>query len=555
MRFVTVILISMTGAGSASALAANQVLVLSGGGSPASNHYSQFLQTRSVFRHLKGRLTDPVDVYFGAGNQPGVTAAMADVHKTEHDEEGDYERYLVGEIEGNHAATKTNVREYFQNRLRSPLDTFFLVVSDHGMPNEKSAEPDGRYSNNCIDLWSAGVENGSVIETGSFQDARCLSKNELRDLLATNLKAKRTVFAMSQCFSGGFHQMSVDEKNGYPKANPAVCGFTAVTHDTWASGCSPDVDGPTYQGYERSFTEQLTGFDYVREKKLRSPRASFAEAHEAALLEDLAVDIPLATSDYFLWRWALRLQDPKFIARNHGDVARAREAFTRAANFQLDLKSPAFTARKKLFLRMKEVILARSPELRPAIGLPVEALAANLNAISSQMTQLESDFERYDAEADKLYEQYAFELWLRQYERGSTLALTAEEYEIEAMILKSRGTLTPVEKLTPVLWARDPAKAERVAQYLADRETRILDYALTNGDLTSASRLRRLDELDAVTQDLGDELDYLAKEHGLSRRMLIYRQVLGAWAALEALGDQEALAELSGLLECERTRL
>lgn len=553
MSFLAAFLLSLSPLSPAQA--ANQVLVLSGGGYPSSNHYSQYLQTRSVYRHLKRTLPHPVDVLFGAGNQPGVTAAIADVHKIEHGGATEYSSYLVGEIEGNRAATKANVLDYFRNRVRSPLDTFFLLVSDHGTPNEKSAEEDGRYSNNCIDLWNSEVHNGSLAEIGSFQETRCLSKNELLGLLAKNVKAKRRVFAMSQCFSGGFHQMSVDDSGDYPKANSAICGFTAVTHDTWASGCSPDVDGPTYQGYERSFTEQLTGFDYVREKTLRPARASFREAHEAAVLEDLAVDIPLATSDYYLWRWALRLEDSFFLPRTGGDAGRARELYARASDFQADAADPAFASRKALFLKMKEAILARFPEMKPALGLPVRALQARVNALDDRMARLEEEFGRYNDEADAVYEQYAFDLWLRQYERGSSLALTAEEFEIESQILRSRGTFDPATSLVPLLYAKDPEKAARVAAYLAEREDRILDYALTNGDLASAARLRRLDELDLKAQDLGDELDALSKEHGLARRMLIYRQILGAWAALESLGDREALAELAGLQECESTKL
>jgi hypothetical protein len=41
--------------------------------------------------------------------------------------------------------------------------------------------------------------------------------------------------------------------------------------------------------------------------------------------------------------------------------------------------------------------------------------------------------------------------------------------------------------------------------------------------------------------------------HGHLRRILIYRQVLGAWAALDKMKDRQALGELKGLLDCERT--
>jgi hypothetical protein len=47
--------------------------------------------------------------------------------------------------------------------------------------------------------------------------------------------------------------------------------------------------------------------------------------------------------------------------------------------------------------------------------------------------------------------------------------------------------------------------------------------------------------------------DFNEKMHGHLRRILIYRQALGAWAALDKMKDRQALDELKGLLECEST--
>jgi hypothetical protein len=47
--------------------------------------------------------------------------------------------------------------------------------------------------------------------------------------------------------------------------------------------------------------------------------------------------------------------------------------------------------------------------------------------------------------------------------------------------------------------------------------------------------------------------DLNEKMQGHLRRVLIYRQALGAWVALDKMKDGAALGELKGLLDCEST--
>ncbi|HEX4925762.1 MAG TPA: hypothetical protein VFV50_16835, partial [Bdellovibrionales bacterium] len=251
---------------SAAATAADKYYVLSGGDTPAGNHYSQYLQTKALYDYLHELRGPHVRVSFGSGQRPDQNVTLADVHRSVTSPAGyRLSKTLPGIIANNEPATAANVKKYFDSgamQSQQAGDTFFLLVSDHGMPNRnESGDKDKTYSDNCINLWAFDVLAGDEFKQRPF-DERCLSRSELEKLLATKVRAKKTVFAMSQCYSGGFHQMSVKSSGGYPVANPAICGYTAVTPDTWASGCTPDADGPSYQGYERSLTEQITGIDF-----------------------------------------------------------------------------------------------------------------------------------------------------------------------------------------------------------------------------------------------------------------------------------------------------
>ncbi len=124
------------------AYATNHVLVLSGGNDPSANHYSQFLQTRLLSEELKNILApNEVSVMFGAGNNEVTPNIMADVNRKVTEGTETYLKMEFGAIPGNVSATKSNVLAFLDStdiaRLSSS-DTFFLFVSDHGMPNKNN---------------------------------------------------------------------------------------------------------------------------------------------------------------------------------------------------------------------------------------------------------------------------------------------------------------------------------------------------------------------------------------------------------------------------------
>ena len=276
----------------------DRAVILSGGGSTFSNHYSQYLQTRLLTDHMRTRTSpDQVDVFFGAGNSETSGDPFPDVHRLIHSkEEGEVDEFLPGTIPGNRMADKDTFLGFVRKELKKKAKedgNLFLFVTDHGMPNQnKNGEWDHRYSNNCINLWEQDPE---TLLTASFKDS-CLSVNELKKSLKRTPK-KKLVFVMTQCFSGGFHGLSVQsDSHGYVSADRNVCGFSSTTEDTTASGCTPDVDDSSYQGYERHFAEALSGIDVVTGEKTGAPAKSVRDAHYEAARIDRTKDIPLSTA-------------------------------------------------------------------------------------------------------------------------------------------------------------------------------------------------------------------------------------------------------------------
>lgn len=545
---------------------ADRVLILSGGGSPAGNHYSQYLQTKTLTDELRTMIPQTeVSVLFGAGNALGAQPVLADVHRVHKDGELSREELIPGFIEGNAAATHANVARYFdsgRSAAMTPDETFFLIVSDHGMPFVKE---DGRYDrsyeNNCIDLWGFEADLAKEQFSAAKSRERCFSRRQLRDQLDRHVSAGRSVFAMSQCFSGGFHRLSVDLSGDYPKADPKVCGFTAITEDTTASGCTPDVDGPGYQGYERSFTEQLTGVDVVTGRRLRPARYSFMNAHRAAAIEDIAKDIPLATSDFYLWKWAQKIREVDFVPRSFdASPSAARLALEASAVGRGAVLNQAYRSKEEFFRRM-EIRLLR---LHPEHSREVLGSIARHRALEAQLAAELAASEKAVDDKNEFFEKDKHELLKRwnAFVKGGQSSLSAKESSLETELFgrfdeehgAGGGSWTALFVMS-MKSVTDPAAALAIGEYKAKRYATALDWALRSGQTELVDLAFRLQKLEAELTPMGDAFFELEKRHGHIRRLLIYREALGAWDALEVLQDRQALTELAGLIECESTRL
>ncbi len=548
----------------AASAARAEVFVLSGGDSPAGNHYSQYLQTKLLTDELRAQLgADQVDVRFGAGNNYVTAPQVFDVHRivSRSSDGRSYHVMSPGMIEGNAPATKAGVHHYFETELPArpgvEADAFFLFVTDHGMPNENDSD----YSNNCIDLWGF---DAATMTTKPFAE-QCLSQRELRSLIKTHVPARRTIFAMTQCFSGGFHEMSVSRQNGYPVADVNLCGFTAVTPDTTASGCTPDVDGPGYKGYERYLAQQLTGKNVVNGQPMAYARkATLKEAHLAAALEDTAKDIPFSTSDHFLVKWARTIAAPGFQPRTE---TLSQDAMVALYRESLDTPNPeragplreAVVARQQQLAGTIALLRRYDPELRDSLEQPLASIETKLAALKAEQRALETEASALDRESSRLWMEHGFKPWKAAVSAGVDTGLDTQqrdEFELGFMTeLEQSGAGVGRGSLFRLaVWsATQPSKAAALSEYVTLRDPIRTTWLDANSTETQSAHFERIDVLSDQSNQKWTRSMKAEEQHDQLRRVLYLRQQIAAAIALGAAQDQAAVQTVLGLEECERT--
>lgn len=557
-----------------SAGASNRFLFISGGGSPSGNHLSQYLQGKVLASFLQQRFgSENTDVFFAAGNSSTHPGLFPDVHASSVARGFEVDRMLYGVIPLNQPATKQNVTDYFIGNAPRSLtrnDTFFLIVADHGMPNKKSRY----YDNNCISLWNYDDVH---MKKGSWEQS-CLSVKELKKLIHQHVRAKRTVFAMSQCFSGGFHQMSVGERRGYPKANVNLCGFTASTEDLPASGCMPDVNERNYEGYERYLAEHVTGRNILDAS--RAPKEhgrSLYDAHYAASLTDMTIDIPTTTSDYYLQQWYDTLIEEGRAPRTGGISSHElREVLDKVVSLKLSVGQllPLAGDMKSLV----EQRLAHLHDMVRAIGRHNPRIARLIRIgtredLENHIEEVDGQVERIGTESSKTEEAYwqlryelLFKPWQSALKQGTVETITEDEqarfengffadYESRLQGSKdSRTTLKAhfIQTLADTTHS-DPELARHFAGYASLRDQKMYDWGLSTGDPGIAKAVVELRALAKKSSSLNDQSNALRREYSLVRRILHLRQQVAAIIALILMEDKEGLGELTGLVECEES--
>jgi len=181
-------------------------VLLSGGGTPLTNNYSQYLQASAVAQHLRETYpADSVWTFFGQGNRPGEPVQLADVHRQVKENGLLRESWLAGVLPGNRSARK----EVFLVALRDEVlpavhdgGTLYLFIGDHGALAKK--EP----KESVVTMWQM-EHKGADERSWRTNPEQELSVAELRAALDAGLGKGRVVFCMTQCHSGGFHFLGV----------------------------------------------------------------------------------------------------------------------------------------------------------------------------------------------------------------------------------------------------------------------------------------------------------------------------------------------------------
>jgi len=180
-------------------------VLLSGGGTPLSNNYSQYLQAREVTAFLQRNYpAESVWIFFGIGNRKGVKTILADVRKQEKEGGLLRETWLPGILPRNRPARKAEFLAALKKEILPAVKdggTLYLFIGDHGSLARKAPKE------SVVTLWQ--LENpggGGKWRTNENEE---LSVTELREALSAGLGRGRVVFCMTQCHSGGFHHLGV----------------------------------------------------------------------------------------------------------------------------------------------------------------------------------------------------------------------------------------------------------------------------------------------------------------------------------------------------------
>lgn len=273
-----------------------RVLLVSGGGTPASNAIAHEKNVNFVARSLVelGLPFRAIETYFSVG-----TADLPDTAYLAELPQDRWELQILDILFGrggidlqyrHHAVTAVTGPGRRSEVLRAVREaaaslregqTLLLYTTDHGQRSED------------------GSKNSALVMWGGEK----LTAQELRSALDAGSSRGRVVLVMAQCFSGGF--ASVAYGPGVKLATGDRCGFFATTHARESAGCTPELSEADYDDYTTRFFSALRGRDRVG-RPVRSADfdadgvVSLSEAHAYALGSEETLDVPVKTSELFL---------------------------------------------------------------------------------------------------------------------------------------------------------------------------------------------------------------------------------------------------------------
>lgn len=390
---------------------------------------------------------------------------------------------------------------------------------------------------------------------------------------------------MTQCHSGGFHELGVAREPIAPaewfvalppsfastKAPPVplrAAGFTATDLESPAAGCVADPDPERWAGYERFLPERLFGRDLLSGRAIAPPTPSFALAHEAATLVDRTIDKPRATSEHFLETWA-GLIETKLVATAPlltPRVEQAVAAFRRTVDTgRVGVDDPALRARQAQFDRFTLQLAADVPSAK---DLLVSGRRSELDA--ALRGRGERGAGRGGRRGGMTELRRAWTETLRPAWKAAVLAGRVEQpagavLAFEKHLLKleddgrdfffPRGDALMNELFWQSGYAEpatlDPAKASAMARWAAERRMRIVSWARASADAAVRTAAEKIGP--GVSSE-PEAARPMARRTAVER-VLFYRRVLGAWEFLIRAGAQPQLAQLHALIELERTPL
>jgi len=593
-----------------SAWARDVFVMLSGGASPLSNNYSQYLQARAVAKFFgENYPADSVWTFFGAGNLEGEAPFIGDVRRQYRKDGLVLESWLPGPLHRNRPAKREVILKALREEILPAVrdgGTLFLFVGDHGSLTH------GERPESTIDLWGIDPDPSSK-RRWKFVDNEKLLVSELQKLLAEGLGRGGVVFSMTQCYSGGFHFLGIPREVAanpvwFTRAVPAwaapagdaaplplAAGYTATDHYSLAAGCDPDPDPDRWAGYERFLPENLIGMDLFTLEPAGVRRDSFHAAHVEATLVDKTIDKPHATSERYLERWATLIETKLAKEADLSPrVKKALAAYQRAVDTgKLESRDKALKERQALFARFTQRIAEQAPSLKVLLTEGTRAqlekragpLPAAANFAQTPATKAAGGQGGANAEGRKLWKETLRPVWKEAVLAGKIRELAdAHSLEFEKTLIaedeKGRELMFAPGSQSPLLlylfWASgahnpataDAARAEAVARWGAQRRRTIIAWARAseNADIEAAAerafppaRRAKAPSGKAAAKTVAPrDADVSARPLApkiAAERVLLYRRVLAAWAFLLDVEEKSALEQVRQLTALERTPL
>ncbi len=562
------------------AFAESRYILLSGGGMPGNTVYSQYVQTKALYDFLYSKRTpnSRVDVLFGAGNQSKdkEKIKIADVYhmKSFNNEQNQMVMMIPGVISNNLSSKKEALLKVFEetrNRTVNEHDQLFFFVSGSGMLNKTSdGADDSTHLNNCIDMWGFETDASFSKYWSRPFGKRCLSVSDLAHQFQEHVPEKRVIYAMSQCYAGGFHRLAVRTgPDGFPTKHGKACGFSATTDDSISSACLKTASEVSHLGYEHYLTAEIMGKDIATSQPKTSPAKTILEAHQEATVALISRDIPLSSSEFFLWQWAKVIETKNFRPRYGSfSVYEIFQLYSRYTDIKPKKPSYEYATFHKYMMRNYKAIVQIYPDLEATLQKGLLAHRMKLAALVKEEQALRRDLLVQESKLRRLRQDVLLPAWRQVYESNpQNLGLTADELWAEKNIYQPNEkrlkqekdiTIAMEDMLTNYLSMITPAKPERakqIAEYQAVRESRMMDWASKNKDPRRQQLAYDVTRHAEDNSKLRQQILEVQKQYGLVRRMLIYRQILGAIVALESMPDYKALRDLKDLRNCESAKL
>lgn len=176
--------------------------------------------------------------------------------------------------------------EWLDDALRQPQDPALMVyIAAHGDMGQSAAE-------NAVLLWAGST----------------LAPTDLAAAGDADGVTRPWVLVVTACYSGGFAEIAFRDGLSEQGATTADrCGLFASTWDQVSSGCDPNPDRRTHEGYGVHFLHALAGANKSGEP-LEKERLDFdgdgtvslLEAHARARIASVSVGIPTTTAERWL---------------------------------------------------------------------------------------------------------------------------------------------------------------------------------------------------------------------------------------------------------------